>query len=120
MCQCERAKLWIMNLAKVVLLLFLLNTHVYAQSDERIRQSWSGPDSALWKLLKEDAVPTTTRAESLKFTPAGDSGVTKTLADALADTAEVRAKLAQAFEQIKQGYEAEVAKKGSHIISPPR
>src|ERR1041384_39221 len=108
-----------MNLAKVILLLFLLNTCAYAQSDERIRKTWSGPDvSALWGLLKEDAVPNATRTQSLKFTPAGDSGVTKALADALGNTPEERTVLAQGFDQIKQGYEAEVAKEGkSHNLA---
>ena len=108
-----------MNLAKVVLLLFLLNTHVHAQSADRVRQTWSGPDvSALLGLLKEDAAPTATRTESLKFTPAGDSGVAKALADAFGSTAEERATMAQVFEQIKQGYEAEVAKEGkSHNLA---
>ena len=126
MCHCEEighdsesGKLWIMNLAKIVLLLFLLNIHVHAQSDDRVRQTWSGPDvSALWGLLKDDSAPTATRTESLKFTPAGDSGVTKALADALGNTAQERTTLAQAFEQIKQGYEAEVAKEGkSHNLA---
>ena len=103
----------IMNLAKVLLLLFLLNTHVYAQSSDPVRQTWSGPDvSALLGLLKDDAAPSATRTESLKFTPAGDSGVTKTLADALGNTAQERATMAQVFEQIKQAYETEVAKEG--------
>jgi hypothetical protein len=48
----------------------------------------------------------------LKFTPAGDSGVTKALADALGGTPEERAGLVQAFAQLKQGYEAEVAREG--------
>lgn len=44
--------------------------------------------------------------------PAGDSGVTKTLADALGNTAQERATMAPVFEQIKQAYETEVAKEG--------
>ncbi|HVF67487.1 MAG TPA: lipocalin family protein, partial [Pyrinomonadaceae bacterium] len=48
----------------------------------------------------------------VKFTPGGDSGVAKALADALGGDAQERAALAEAFAQLKQGYEAEVAKEG--------
>ncbi len=48
----------------------------------------------------------------MKFTPAGDSGVAKALADAFGSSAEQSASLVQAFSQIKQGYEVEVAKEG--------
>jgi len=48
----------------------------------------------------------------LRFTPAGDSGVPKALADALGGTPEERAGLVRAFAQLKQGYEAEVAREG--------
>lgn len=46
------------------------------------------------------------------FQPAGDSGVAKSLADAFGRNAEEKAALTDAFGQIKQGYDAEVAKVG--------
>jgi len=67
--------------------------------------------SPLWELLKDSGAKDV-RVDVLKFTPAGDFGVTKALADALGGTSEERAGLAQAFAQLKQGYEAEVAREG--------
>jgi hypothetical protein len=48
----------------------------------------------------------------LKFTPTGDSGVVRSLANALGSTSQERAALVDAFEQLKQGFETEVAKDG--------
>jgi len=48
----------------------------------------------------------------VKFTPAGDSGVAKTLADAFGRNDQEKAALTEAFGQIKQGYEAAVEKEG--------
>ena len=104
-----------MNITKavaVVLVVLLFNLFARAQSTDRVQQTWKGPDvSSLWELLK-DAGPKNARVDVLKFTPSGDSGVTKALADALGGTPEERAALAQAFAQLKQGYEAEVAREG--------
>ena len=91
---------------------------IFVQSGDRVGSTWKGPDiSALWELLKEDEQsprPKATRASApvVKFTPAGDSGVTRSLADALGRSAQEGSALDQAFAQIKQGYEAEVAKEG--------
>lgn len=104
-----------MDIAKalaVVLLVLLLTSFTHAQSNDRVQQTWKGPDvSDLWELL-QDAGAKDARVDVLKFTPAGDSGVTKALADAIGGTPEERASLAQAFAQLKQGYEAEVAREG--------
>ena len=95
----------------VVLLVLVFNQYARAQND-RVKQTWKGPDiSALWPLLKDEGAKDA-RVDVLKFTPAGDSGVTKALADAIGATPEERAALAQAFAQLKQGYEAEVAREG--------
>jgi hypothetical protein len=48
----------------------------------------------------------------VKFTPGVDSGVAKALADALGSNVQERVALAEAFTQIKQGYEGEVSKQG--------
>lgn len=86
------------------------------QSGDGVRKTWSGPDlGAMLDLMKKDQ-PKAGRpqpaASVVKFTPTGNSGVTKSLADALGRTTQERAALVDAFEQIKQGYEAEVAKEG--------
>ncbi|MBC7898865.1 MAG: hypothetical protein H7070_02330, partial [Saprospiraceae bacterium] len=49
---------------------------------------------------------------TIKFKPAGDSGVAAALADAFGRDSVEKAALAQAFSQIKQGYDTEVAKEG--------
>lgn len=96
----------------VVLLVLIFNPWARAQSNDRVRQTWKGPDvSSLWELLKDTGAKDV-RVDVLKFTPAGDSGVPKALADALGGTPEERAALVQAFAQLKQGYEAEVAREG--------
>jgi len=104
-----------MNIAKalgIVVFVFLVNPLIRAQSNDRVQQTWKGPDvSTLWELLKETG-PKDARVDVLKFTPAGDSGVAKALADALGGTPQQRAALVQAFAQLKQGYEAEVAREG--------
>lgn len=96
----------------VVLFVLLFTPSARAQSIDRVQQTWKGPDvSSLWELLKNPG-PKDARVDVLKFTPSGDSGVTKALADALGGTPEERAALVQAFAQLKQGYEAEVAREG--------
>ena len=103
-------------LALIGVLLFVY-VHGHAQSNERIQRTWKGPDiSAIWGLLKEEQKSSSPKPQSrsnpMKFTPAGDSGVAKALADAFGNSAEQRASLVGAFNQIKQGYEVEVAKEG--------
>ncbi len=104
-----------MNIAKVlgvVLLVLVLNPLARAQSNDRVQQTWRGPDvSTLWELL-EDTGAKNARVDVLTFKPSGDSGVTKALADAIGSTPDERAALVQAFAQLKQGYEAEVARDG--------
>ena len=104
-----------MNITKalgVVLFTLFLSSFVCAQSNEKVRQTYRGPDvSTLWELLKTPESKEA-RINVLKFTPAGDSGVTKALADALGGTPQERAALVQAFSQLKQGYEVEVAREG--------
>lgn len=106
-----------MKVFTVIGVLLLVHIHAHAQSNERIQRTWKGPDiSAIWGLLKEEEKRTSpapqSRSNPMKFTPAGDSGVARALADAFGSSAEQRASLVQAFSQIKQGYEAEVAKEG--------
>ena len=103
----------------VITFILLVCFQCVAQGNDRVGRTWKGPDiSVIWGLLKEDeqnARPkntTTSRVSVLKFMPAGDSGVIAALADALGTNAQQRAAVAQAFAQIKQGYEAEVAKEG--------
>lgn len=104
-----------MNIARVLGVVFLVlafNPLVRAQSNDRVRQTWGGPDvSSLWELLKDEGAKDV-RVDVLTFKPSGDSGVTKALADALGGTPDERAALVQAFAQFKQGYEAEVAREG--------
>ena len=104
-----------MNIAKalgVILLVLVLNPLARAQSNDRVQQTWRGPDvSTLWELLKDTGAKNA-RVDVLTFKPSGDSGVTKALADAIGGTPDERAALVQAFAQLKQGYEAEVAREG--------
>lgn len=94
-----------------------LRTEAAAQAGERVGDTWRGPDPALIRsILNESAAPSATapraRPDVLKFKPAGDSGVPKTLGDALGRTADERALLSGVFAQVRQAYEAEVAKDG--------
>ena len=98
-----------MRVLTVIGVLLLLNAPSHAQSSERLQRTWKGPDIAvLWDLLKDEDKNSTpqTRSNSMQFTPAGDSGVPRALADAFGSSVEQRASLVQAFSQIKQGYEA--------------
>ena len=75
-----------MNIAKalgVVLLVSVLNPLARAQSNDRVQQTWKGPDvSTLWELLKDTGAKNA-RVDVLTFKPSGDSGVTRALADAI-------------------------------------
>ena len=96
----------------IALIALLLVISVPVQTNDRIRQTWKGPDpSAARELFKEDTSKAANTAV-VKFTPAGDSGVIKSLADVLGNTPEEKAALVEAFTQFKQGYEAEAAKAG--------
>ncbi len=100
----------------IALVALLLFSFAPVQSNDRIKQTWNGPDApVIRKLFEDDASPSRTtqgNSAAVKFTPTRDSGVIKTLSDALGNTAEERAALAEAFTQFKQGYEAEAAKAG--------
>lgn len=99
-------------IAVIALLLFAVAPF---QTNERVRDTWKGPDpSVIRELFKEDATPPPEPASNaaVKFTPKGDSGMIKTLSDALGSTPEERATLAEAFAGFKQSYEAEAAKAG--------
>jgi hypothetical protein len=102
----------------VIIFMLLLCFQCVAQGQDSVGRTWKGPNiSVIWELLKEDEQnrrnkPATTPVSVVKFTPAGDSGVIRALADALGSNTQQRAAVAQAFAQIKQGYEAEVAKEG--------
>ena len=94
----------------VVLFTFFLSPFVCAQSNEKVRQTYLGPDvSPLWELLK-DPGGKDARVDVLKFTPVGDSGVAQALGEAIGATPEERATLVQAFKGLKQVYEAQVAR----------
>jgi hypothetical protein len=100
-------------IAVIALLLFVSAPF---QASDRVRDTWKGPDtSVIRELFKDDAAaarPVEANAAAVKFTPSGDSGVTKTLADVLGSTPEERAALAEAFTGFKQSYETEAAKAG--------
>lgn len=100
----------------IVLTALLLFAVAPLQTNERVRETWKGPDSsAVRELFKEDAAPPRAPAgntAAVKFTPSGDSGVIKSLSDALGSTPEERAALAEAFTGFKQSYEVEATKAG--------
>ena len=101
----------------IALIAVLLFSLAPVQDNDRLKQTWKGPDgSALQELFKDDASPATAPQNSaaavVRFTPGADSGVIKSLSEALGNTVEERTALAEAFTQFKQGYEAEAAKAG--------
>lgn len=88
-----------------------------AQSVQRIGESLNTGNSSLITSLLRDRQgqrrPATTADSAIvQFKPVGDSGVAKALADALGSDPQQKAVLTEAFLQIKQAYEAEVAKEG--------
>jgi hypothetical protein len=90
---------------------------VKAQSVERIGESLNNSNSSLITNVLRDRLAqrgSTARADLsvVTFKPVGDSGVAKALADALGGNPQQKAALTEAFLQIKQGYESEVAKEG--------
>jgi len=104
---------------KLVLFITLaMTSQALAQGGDRIKPTWSGPPlSELFELLREDAKtprakPTTAGLSVVQFEPKGDSGVTQSLAEALGRSPQEIASLKDAFGQVKQGYEQEVAKEG--------
>jgi hypothetical protein len=102
----------------ILFLIFGVGANVRAQTDGRLRQTFKGPDpSLITNLLKNKratASPNAANAklEVVKFKPVGDSGVIAALADALGSGPDEKSALVDAFTQIKQGYETEIAKSG--------
>ena len=97
----------------IALITLLLFASIPVQTNERIRQTWKGPDaSAVRELFKESPSRAPSNTAVVKFTPTGDSGVIMALAGALGNTADERAAFVDAFTQFKQGYETEAAKAG--------
>lgn len=110
-------RLRILSVAFVVLTLASsFGAEARAQSNERIAGTWGGPSSPLFKnILRERGTwkrSATLDPSGIKFTPSGDSGVAKALADAFGRDAVEKAALVNAFLQLKQAYEVEVAKDG--------
>ena len=108
-----------MNIAKalgVVLLVSVLNPLAPAQSNDRVQQTWKGPDvSTLWELLKDTGAKNA-RVDVLMFKLSGDSGVTKALADAIGETPDERAALVQAFAQLNRATKQKLRGRGSQTI----
>src|ERR1051325_6563951 len=105
------------TITSVLILALFVDIQVNAQSVQRIGESLNtGNSSLIISLLRDRQAqqrPATTADLSVvKFKPAGDSGVAKALADTLGGNPQQKAALTEAFQQIKQGYEAEVAKEG--------
>ena len=105
--------------AVVVALTLCFNANAGAQSADRLGETWKGPDTSLITSILKNRERTkapngAARPSSgvVKFTPAGDSGVAKSLADAFGRNEGEKAAVAEAFRQIKQAYEVEVAKEG--------
>jgi hypothetical protein len=101
----------------VLALVSSLGVRAEGQVSERVAGTWggAGSSSSIVRGLRERrgrAAAGAVDASAARFTPGGDSGVAKGLADALGSSAQEKAALAEAFAQIKQGYEAEVAKEG--------
>lgn len=101
--------------AAALLLILLFGASVCAQSVERIGESLGGANTSLLaRALAGRGGRTGVGADTsaVTFKPAGDSGVTRSLADAFAGSANEKAVLAELFTGILQGYNAEVAKEG--------
>ena len=99
------------------------------KAKEGLGRTWKGPSASLFAgILRRKQVPkagggrisrrsapravSPSSIEPVTFKPAGDSGVPKALADAFGRDPAEKLALTEAFSQIKQGYETEVAKEG--------
>ncbi|HYP28342.1 MAG TPA: lipocalin family protein [Blastocatellia bacterium] len=103
--------------AGILGLIVLAGLRSDAQSVQRIGESLNtGNSSLVINLLRDRQGQRRPAAGAdsavVRFKPIGDSGVAKALADALGGDPQQKAALTEAFLQIKQGYEAEVAKEG--------
>lgn len=97
----------------ISILMFVLILPVTAQFDERISRTLGNTSTtSIANALINKKTGGKVNSEVVKFTPNKDSDVPQALADAFGQDANQKAALVQAFQQIKQGYEAEVAKQG--------
>lgn len=107
----------IKSLSLVILVLLMLPAWTTGQSQQGLTGTWKGPDLELVKSIlnakpRAGGVAAKPKGNVAKFAPVGDSGVSKTLAEAFGRTAQEVAHLKGAFDDIKAAYEAEVAKQG--------
>lgn len=111
----------IISVFLVAIVLLTFSSDAAAQFDSKLsgtfgdKNSQSGNDiiEQFLRLQEGKKLNSTPKSASVtKFKPAGNSGVAESLADALGQDAAQKTALTQAFEQIKQAYEAEVAKEG--------
>lgn len=107
--------------AAAILLCSIITASVAAQSSRPgLERTWNGPDLALIKkiLADDDSKKATSGAQpkavaaagGVKFTPGRDSGVPVLLSGVFGRTAEEKASLKEAFEQIRDGFNAEMVK----------
>jgi len=103
----------------VAVVLLIKATMILSQTPDRLSQTWPGPDLDLIKSIIAEgnktgrtAAASKTKDSAVKFTRAGDSGVSKTLAEALGRNPQEATTLKEAFDDIMKGYEQEVAKEG--------
>lgn len=116
-----------MNLQKsfsvvfILIIFLMLSTKAEAQFDQKLSKTFgdknaqSGNDiiEQFVRMQESKKLKTAPKNTSVtKFIPAANSGVAETLAEALGQNAEQKSALTEAFNQIKQAYEAEVAKEG--------
>ena len=104
-------------LISVSLVIVLLGVNASGQSNGSLTTTWKAPQlNELVQQLQEGAQNTapknTAASKILKFTPAGDSGVLAAIADAVGKSGPERSAFLEAMAQIKQAYEAEVAREG--------
>jgi hypothetical protein len=99
-----------------VAVLFISLNSTPGQTPEGLKETWRGPDLAMIRTILDDKSGDSESARAelslVKFTPAGDSGVSKVLAEAFGRTPKEIAALRNAFDDIKKGYTAEVGKEG--------
>lgn len=104
-------------MSKIVVLVLILATQfaVCAQASGGLAKTWKGPDMTLLRKIIAEAPPASapaTKTSAIKFTPTRSSGVSQLLADVFGRNADEKAALAEAFDQIKEGYTAEASKEG--------
>ena len=89
----------------LVFCLLMPTEFVLGQTPDRLSRTWPGPDIALIKnLLNENPNPNRTakpRDAVVKFTPVGNSGVARNLAEAFGRNSQEVSVLKQAFDDMK-------------------